>query len=193
MDSMWCIAPNKTSLSKLLRPFNHYYFILILSSFKCLPTEHSLFQCTSLIITIITSNDCKKKLSEIIMDLICHPKTRDTCIYVGIQAHSSLTMQYGHTEMKMPCVASSPNKNTIITTHPALNKIWGFRLRWKIHSSFVKSSKWLKSSSHRQHNPSNKGDEEVLCSACLQNEGSLSIKELASNELCAVKSQFVLR
>lgn len=38
--------------------------------------------------------------------------------YVGIQAHLCLTMQYGHTELKMPCVALSAtkkNKKTITT------------------------------------------------------------------------------
>lgn len=74
------------------------------------------------------------------MDLICYPKTRDTCIYVGIRAHFSLTMQYGHTEMKMPYVAFSSKKHNH-HNDPALKKIWESRFCGKFHSSFVKSSK----------------------------------------------------
>lgn len=94
------------------------------------------------------------------MDLICYPKTRDTCIYVGIRARFCLTMQCGHTEMRMPCVALSPNKHNY-HNHPALKKKRSGNPgpAGNFTSSLEKSSKWLKNSSHHtcQENPSNKG------------------------------------
>lgn len=122
---MRCIAPNKTPLSKLLRPFHQHHFILILSSFWLLPTDVKTFTFS------MHNPHChyhylqsKLQLWEEMRnntDLICYPKTRDTCIYVGIRARFCLTMQYGHTEMKMPCVALSPSKHNH-HNHPALKK-----------------------------------------------------------------------
>lgn len=96
------------------------------------------------------------------MDLIiCYPKPRGTCIYVEFQARSYLTMQYGHTEMKMPCVALSPKK-TKHNRHndPALKKHLGVEVLREVSLQHCENhpNGWKKSSHHAHlGNPSNKG------------------------------------
>lgn len=105
-------------------------------------------------------------------DLICYPKPRDTCIYMGIWACFGLTMQCGHTGMKMLCVALSPtNRKTQSSQWSSPEKIWESKSCRNFHSSFLKSHERLKNSPHhtRQENPSNKG---IIGFQCLQNGGS---------------------